>query len=132
MAGQVPKQVVQERYERLVALQDEISWDEAKRLVGSDVDVLVSAHDGRKDGATGRVSGRALDGRLVHAAMGELDVQPGDLITTTVTRAAPHHLIADGMPHMHRAWRGRTTAAATPSTRPLLQIGSVSSGGSCG
>ena len=35
-------------------------------LVGHEVEVLVSAGDGRKDGATGRVSGRARDGRLVH------------------------------------------------------------------
>ena len=32
--GQVPKAVVQERYERLVALQDEMSWSENKKQVG--------------------------------------------------------------------------------------------------
>jgi tRNA-2-methylthio-N6-dimethylallyladenosine synthase len=135
MAGQLPKAIVQERYERLVALQDEISWDEAKRLVGSTVEVLVSAHDGRKDGATGRVSGRARDGRLVHAATGDLDVRPGDVITTTVTRAAPHHLIADGTPNGHRAWRGRgASAAAAPlglsAGRVLLPTTPVASGAS--
>ncbi len=68
MADQVPKAVVQERYERLIALQDEISWDANKALVGREVEVLVSRGEGRKDGATGRVSGRARDGRLVHVA----------------------------------------------------------------
>src|SRR3954464_172915 len=34
MPGQVPKAVVQERYERLIALQEEISWAAAKELVG--------------------------------------------------------------------------------------------------
>src|SRR6187397_2815257 len=34
MDGQVPKAVVQERYERLTALQDEISWEENQAVVG--------------------------------------------------------------------------------------------------
>ena len=34
MEGQIPKAVVQERYERLVALQEEISWEENKKQVG--------------------------------------------------------------------------------------------------
>src|SRR5579859_104594 len=83
LPGQVPKAVVQERYERLVEVQDAIAWDEAKRLVGTDVEVLVNGHDGRKDDVTGRASGRARDGRLVHAATGGLDVQPGDVVATT-------------------------------------------------
>jgi len=63
MDAQVPKEVVQERYERLIAVQDEISWDAAKALVAREVEVLVSSGEGRKDGATGRISGRARDGR---------------------------------------------------------------------
>ena len=106
MAGQVPKEVVQERYDRLIALQDEISWDAAKELVGRRVEVLVCAHQGKKDTATGRVSGRARDGRLVHASTGGFDVGPGDVLTTTVTYAAPHHLVADSDPLAHRPWRG--------------------------
>ncbi|MEP7179956.1 MAG: tRNA (N6-isopentenyl adenosine(37)-C2)-methylthiotransferase MiaB, partial [Pseudonocardiales bacterium] len=70
MAGQLPKAVVQERYERLIEVQEQISWDAAKALVGSEVEVLVHAGEGRKDGATGRVSGRARDGRLVHVSAG--------------------------------------------------------------
>ena len=70
MDGQVPKQVVQERYERLVALQDEVAWTENRALVGSVVEVLVAEGEGRKDGATHRMSGRARDNRLVHLAPG--------------------------------------------------------------
>src|SRR6185312_257808 len=40
MDGQVPKEVVQERYERLVALQEEISWAENRALVGTEVELL--------------------------------------------------------------------------------------------
>jgi tRNA-2-methylthio-N6-dimethylallyladenosine synthase len=41
------------------------------------------------------MSGRARDGRLVHFTPGDADLRPGDIVTTTVTGAAPHHLIAD-------------------------------------
>jgi tRNA-2-methylthio-N6-dimethylallyladenosine synthase len=122
MAGQIPKAVVQERYERLVAEQDAISWDEAKALVGREVEVLVTAHDGRKDAATGRVSGRARDGRLVHVS-GRAD--PGDVITAAVTYGAPHHLVADAGITSRRPWRG---AAQPPPHRPLLTIGARPAG----
>ncbi|HEX7189389.1 MAG TPA: tRNA (N6-isopentenyl adenosine(37)-C2)-methylthiotransferase MiaB [Actinomycetes bacterium] len=96
--GQVPKAVVQERYERLVALQDDVSWAENKRQVGRVLDVLVAEGEGRKDGATHRLSGRAPDNRLVHFAVpvGVVAPRPGDVATVEVTYAAPHHLVADG------------------------------------
>jgi tRNA-2-methylthio-N6-dimethylallyladenosine synthase len=119
MDGQVPKAVVQERYDRLIALQEEISWTAAKALVGREVEVLVSSGEGRKDGATGRVSGRARDGRLVHVAG---TAEPGDLVTATVSYAAPHHLVADGGITGRRPWRGSGgTAHAAP--KQLLTIG---------
>jgi tRNA-2-methylthio-N6-dimethylallyladenosine synthase len=120
MDDQIPKAVVQERYERLIALQDEISGAEAKRLVGHEVEVLVNSTDGRKDGATGRVSGRARDGRLVHVAG---HAAPGDIITAAVTYAAPHHLVADGGITAHRPWRGADAAAHPAPPAPLLTIG---------
>jgi tRNA-2-methylthio-N6-dimethylallyladenosine synthase len=101
MEDQVPKQVVQERYERLMALVEEITWAENKELIGREVEVLVAVGEGRKDQATGRMSGRARDGRLVHfeALPG---VRPGDVVETTITYAAPHHLNADGPVRSHR------------------------------
>jgi tRNA-2-methylthio-N6-dimethylallyladenosine synthase len=104
MPGQVTKAVVQERYERLVALQDEIAWAENAAQVGRTVQVLVAEGEGRKDGATHRLSGRARDNRLVHftAAPG---VRPGDLVDVAVTYAAPHHLLAEGPLLAHRRTR---------------------------
>jgi tRNA-2-methylthio-N6-dimethylallyladenosine synthase len=119
MPDQIPKAVVQERYDRLIALQEEMSWTAAKELVGRDVEVLVSTGEGRKDGATGRVSGRARDGRLVHVAG---TAEPGDLVTATVTYAAPHHLVADGGITARRAWRG-SDAAPHDAPKQLLTIG---------
>ncbi|MDQ1690762.1 MAG: tRNA-2-methylthio-N6-dimethylallyladenosine synthase [Pseudonocardiales bacterium] len=129
MAEQVPKPVVQERYERLIDLQEQISWDENKRLIGHEVEVLVSTAVGKKDGATGRVTGRARDGRLIHVATGQAPVEPGDVVRTRVTYAAPHHLVADGPMLSRQTWRGRS-GAVTPANagagterRPLLTIG---------
>ena len=97
MPNQVPKEVVQERYERLVALVEDVAWTENTALLGRDVEVLVAEGEGRKDAATGRVSGRARDNRLVHVTLpdGVDQPRPGDMVTTTVTYAAPHHLVAD-------------------------------------
>jgi tRNA-2-methylthio-N6-dimethylallyladenosine synthase len=118
MDAQVPKDVVRERYDRLIAVQDEISWGAAKRLVGREVEVLVNAAEGRKDSATGRVSGRARDGRLVHVAG---TAAAGDVVTADVTYAAPHHLVADGGIRAHRVWRG-AVAAPDHGPRQLLTL----------
>ncbi|MET7135252.1 tRNA (N6-isopentenyl adenosine(37)-C2)-methylthiotransferase MiaB [Cellulosimicrobium sp. MI9406] len=69
MDGQLPKEVVQERFERLQALQERIAGEESARQVGRTIDVLVGEGAGRKDGATHRVTGRAPDNRLVHLAL---------------------------------------------------------------
>jgi tRNA-2-methylthio-N6-dimethylallyladenosine synthase len=106
----LPKAVVQERYERLVVLQDRMGLQEMQAQVGRTVEVLVSAGEGRKD--TGdRLTGRARDNRLVHLP-GVPGVRPGDVVTTVVTRGAPHYLLADGPLLSHRrtlagdAWEG--------------------------
>jgi tRNA-2-methylthio-N6-dimethylallyladenosine synthase len=118
MDGQVPKQVVQERYDRLVATVEQTTLAENQRLVGSTVEVLAAVGEGRKDAATGRLSGRARDGRLVHFHTGDLPVRPGDIVYTGVTYAAPHHLVADGPPVSHRRTRAGDVyeAGVTPRT----------------
>ncbi len=121
MDGQLPKEVVQARFERLLALQERISAEEAAKQTGRTLELLVIEGSGKKDGATQRISGRAPDNRLVHLALpadvaaaptgaptsledprlvptAELDPhlpRPGDMVTAVVTHAAPHHLIAD-------------------------------------
>jgi tRNA-2-methylthio-N6-dimethylallyladenosine synthase len=116
MDDQIPKSVVQERYERLVALVDEIAWEESKRFVGREVEVLVAEGEGRKDDATARLSGRAADNRLVHVSRDPAlaEPRPGDLVIAEVTYAAPHHLVADRMIAVRRtragdAWEARTS-----------------------
>jgi tRNA-2-methylthio-N6-dimethylallyladenosine synthase len=89
---------VQERFLRLTALQDRISHEENLAQVGRTVQVLVAEAEGRKDGSTHRVTGRAADNRLVHLALppdASDAPRPGDLVTVEVTHAAPYHLVAD-------------------------------------
>ncbi len=116
LADQVPREVVQERYERLVALVNDIAWAENKRLVGETLELMVAEGEGRKDAATHRLSGRARDNRLVHFRAPDEPVRPGDMVEVEITYAAPHHLVADGPALAVRrtrsgdAWQARTEA----------------------
>jgi len=110
--GQLPKAVVQERYQRLIDLQESISLEENRALVGSTVELLVATGEGRKDAATARMTGRARDGRLVHFTPGAGEVRPGDIVTTTITAAAPHHLVADAVLLSYRRTRAGDAHAA--------------------
>ena len=97
MPNQIPKEVVQERFERLMILQDALSWEQNRALVGSTVEVVVSHDGGRKGHQTERLSGRAKDGRLAHCALPEWSPvpRPGDVVTSVVTEAKPYFLLAD-------------------------------------
>ncbi|MDR7329524.1 (Dimethylallyl)adenosine tRNA methylthiotransferase MiaB [Corynebacterium guangdongense] len=122
-AEQIPKDVVQHRFERLVELQDRIAEEDNARLVGTEAELLVQ-EDGRKDSRSHRMSGRARDGRLVHFdPAGNLDgeIRPGDVVTVTITDSKPYFLIADSGVHTHRRTRAGDNAAAgtVPTTAPI-------------
>ena len=123
MPGQLPKEVTQERYERLVELVNEISWRENRALEGTEVEVLFALGEGRKDADTARMSGRSRDNRLVHVAVPQdpdLRPRPGDVAWATITHAAPHHLTSDvpirGLRRTRGgdAWQARTSPAPEP------------------
>ncbi len=128
MANQIPKEIVQDRYERLLAVQERISEEENATFHGREVELLVQAGGGRKNSATKRVSGRARDGRLVHFnpidARGEdmaEQIRPGDVVTVTVTDSAPHFLLADGGVLSHRRTKAgdMSEAGKRPTTEPV-------------
>ncbi|MFC7790270.1 tRNA (N6-isopentenyl adenosine(37)-C2)-methylthiotransferase MiaB [Microbacterium sp. MAHUQ-60] len=111
MADQIPKEIVQERYDRLIALQERISLEENQKQVGREVEVLVSVGEGKKDAETHRLTGRAEDNRLVHFEVtpGSELPRPGDAVTVRITHGAPFHLLADdptGAPLRIRRTRG--------------------------
>jgi tRNA-2-methylthio-N6-dimethylallyladenosine synthase len=129
LAAQVPRPVVQDRYERLVALADAIAWEENRALEGRVVELMVAEGGGRKDERTHRLSGRARDNRLVHftpfdAEGAPVDVRPGDMVEVEVTYGAPHHLVSDAAVRAVRrtrsgdAWQARTSAVAPPAATP--------------
>ena len=121
MPDQVDRAVVQDRYERLLALVNEIAWEENQRQVGEVVDVLVAQGEGRKDERTARISGRAPDNRLVHVAA--CDARPGDVVTVEITYAAPHHLVADRVLGIRRTRAGEVAAAASAAPTPGVLLG---------
>ncbi len=96
LPDQLPKEVVQQRYERLLELVNSSALFENQAQIGREVEVLV-INEGRKDDATNRMSGRAQDFRLVHFEIpeGADRPRPGDMVTVKVTEAAPYHLLAD-------------------------------------
>ena len=121
---QVPKEVVQERYERLIALQERVCLEENQKLVNTEVELLVKADGGKKNTKTQRMTGRARDGRLVHFhPAGSIDrsIRPGDVITTTVTEAKPHFLIADAgvLTHRRTVAGDMSEAGKVPTTAPI-------------
>jgi tRNA-2-methylthio-N6-dimethylallyladenosine synthase len=122
MPDQVPREVVQDRYDRLAALVAQIATEENAKQDGKVVEVLVAEGEGRKDAATHRLSGRARDNRLVHFAPHGTAPRPGDIVTTRVTSPAPHYLRADDAPLEVRrtragdAWEARQRAAAAPAS----------------
>ena len=143
MPDQVPKEVVQERFERLVALQNHIAFEENQAQIGRSVDVLVANGEGKKDVARHRMSGRAPDMRLVHFEIpdGAEIPRPGDVVTVTITEAAPYHLLGDTGYSLRRtragdAWDraqaescgvpvvgGASTSASTSTATPVVGLG---------
>jgi tRNA-2-methylthio-N6-dimethylallyladenosine synthase len=124
MPDQVPRAVVQERYERLLALVNEIAWAENLAFLGRQVEVLIAHGEGRKDEQTERVSGRARDNRLVHVAVDQGErARPGDIVVAEVTHAAPHHLVADRVHSVRRTRAGDAAERGTAAPSPGVMIG---------
>ncbi len=82
--GEVPKEIVQERFDRLCELQERISLEKNQELVGKSVEVLVEGR-GRK----GKLQGRTRTNKLIHF---EGDMVAGTFADAVVTAAHPHHL----------------------------------------
>jgi tRNA-2-methylthio-N6-dimethylallyladenosine synthase len=83
----VAKDVVQERFDRLVALQDAISLQRNRALEGKVAEVLVEGA-GRKGG----VQGRTRTNKVVNF---EGPHRPGDFAEVRIAHAGPHHLLGE-------------------------------------
>ena len=87
MPDQIPKDVVQERFDRLVALQERISLEKMDAMHGRVFEVLVEG-TGRKGG----VQGRTRTNKVVHLP-GE--TPPGTFLHARIVSAHPHHLVGE-------------------------------------
>jgi tRNA-2-methylthio-N6-dimethylallyladenosine synthase len=120
MPHQVPADVVKDRFQRLLQLQERLSLEANRSLLGSQVELLVE-HSTSKTNPT-RMSGRTRGNKLCHfppaGPVGD-GVRPGDLVTVRVEQAAPHHLVG-GPVLVHRPRRlAGVACGAAPTPRPL-------------
>ncbi|TML00875.1 MAG: tRNA (N6-isopentenyl adenosine(37)-C2)-methylthiotransferase MiaB [Actinobacteria bacterium] len=83
-SDQISKQVVQERFDRLVALQERISLDKNRALVGRLAEVLVEG-----EGTKRRLAARTRTNKLVHVDGAR---KPGTFADAFITGAHPHFL----------------------------------------
>jgi tRNA-2-methylthio-N6-dimethylallyladenosine synthase len=82
---QVPKPVVQERFDRLLELQERISLERAREQVGRTVEVLVEGVGPRGPSTQARTR----TNRIVHLPDA---LEPGAFADATITAASAHHL----------------------------------------
>jgi tRNA-2-methylthio-N6-dimethylallyladenosine synthase len=134
MDGQLPKSVVQERYDRLVELVGNVAMQENRKQLGRRVQVMFADGEGRKDALTHRMSGRARDNRLVHVTVPEKPAErprPGDIGEVIITYAAPHYLNADaGLKALRRtrggdAWQASRSVPEAPTATVNLGMPTV-------
>ena len=100
MTPKVPQDIIDRRHDRLMKLQQQITFDHNTRLVGCKMPVIIdgvaeSAGEGQESGweYLGRTYGDApdIDGTiLLSAASG--DLVPGEIVTATVTAAHGYDL----------------------------------------
>jgi ribosomal protein S12 methylthiotransferase len=92
LPDQVPEDVKQERWERVMALSARISAEKLQQKVGKTIDVLIDAVDADTGGATGRSKADApeIDGEVHLRDAGGL--KPGDIVSVQVEDADEHDL----------------------------------------
>ncbi|PSS72766.1 30S ribosomal protein S12 methylthiotransferase RimO [Shewanella algae] len=93
LAELISEEVKQDRYERFMQVQAEISAERLARLVGSELDVLIDDVD--EEGAIGRCYADApeIDGMVF--LNGEVELSPGDMVRALITHSDEHDLWAE-------------------------------------
>ena len=115
LPDQLPKAVVQERFDRLIALQNGISLESNLRMIGNTYEVLVEGPS-KKDAQ--RASGRTRTNKLVHFP--DDSAAEGSLRTIRVTSARAHHL------------EGELVDGPRGETPPSMSLPLVTGGTACG
>jgi tRNA-2-methylthio-N6-dimethylallyladenosine synthase len=94
MPDQIADDVMAQRYNQLHKIQQEISKSENEKLIGKDIELLVSGHEGRHDIDQNRMNGRSTDFRLTHFDNSANLARPGDLVKVKVVEAFANHIVA--------------------------------------
>jgi len=114
LPGHLPKAVVQERFERLAALQDRIQRERNEAMVGRTEELLVEGIS-RKDPT--RLTGRTRTNKIVHFPDDGADT--GSFRTVRITKAATRHL------------EGELAAGRSDPARRSMSLPLASSGSAC-
>ncbi len=89
---QIPNEIKQERFLRLLELQEAITLQNNESEIGTKLEILIF-NNGRKDSQTGNYSGRDYKNQLVHISETSEKLSPGEYRTVEIVQAAPHHLL---------------------------------------
>jgi ribosomal protein S12 methylthiotransferase len=94
MPDQVPEDVAQERYHRLMTSQHAISLGRNRKWLGREIEVLIESHGEGRSQWIGRSFRDApeIDGSVLVKTRRRL--RPGQLVSTSVTEAHPYDLVA--------------------------------------
>ena len=93
LPGQVPEEVKEERYHRLMALQQEISLRQNRQKVGKKLTVLVEGKAGRLFYGRAETAAPEVDGKVYFAA--ERPVSPGEFVPVLIQKAKAYDLIGE-------------------------------------
>jgi tRNA-2-methylthio-N6-dimethylallyladenosine synthase len=88
MDDQVPKQVVQERFDRLLDAQTQISRERNEEMIGDTVELTIERATSKNDAS--RATGRTRTNKLVHVPSEGWG--PGDTAMARITDASAHYL----------------------------------------
>jgi ribosomal protein S12 methylthiotransferase len=93
--AQVPEEVKQERWERFMEAQQEISSEIFQAKLGREIDVLVDEIDEENDEAIARSPWDApeIDGNVF--LPGETDLKPGDMVRVKIVEAEEYDLVGE-------------------------------------
>ena len=109
----VPDEVKEERYHRVMELQREIAFERNESWVGRSIECLIEAPDREPGRWLGRTFADApeIDGRIEIRAPKSTTLAPGHVVTARVTSAVGYDLEGD--------WVADTSTATDRASRPL-------------
>lgn len=91
LPGRVPEEVKEDRFAALMELQQRISLEKHRSLVGKRLEVLVDGRKAKRDDLRGRLQTQApeIDGSVILKG----EAQPGDWVEARIIEAFPYDLV---------------------------------------